>query len=113
MRIAVVGASVIASLVVAMFMAALVPSVGLAQRNESSWAKAGGLVALTVAAGENRQQLAVIDPETRVLGVYHIDLTTGEVVLKSVRRIHWDLQMDEFNATSPLPREVRSLVEQK
>ena len=36
MRIAVVGASVVASLVVAAFVAALVPSVGLAQRTAPS-----------------------------------------------------------------------------
>jgi hypothetical protein len=114
MRIAVVGASVVASLVIAMFVAAMVPSVGLAQRNEPSLAKGGaGLVALAMPAGEQRQQVTVIDPETRVLGVYHIDLNTGEIVLKSVRNIHWDLQMVEFNGTSPLPREVRSLLEQK
>ena len=47
------------------------------------------------------------------MGVYHIDLATGEVSLKSVRNIHWDLQMIEFNGTRPLPREVRSMLEQR
>jgi hypothetical protein len=114
MRIAVVGASIIASLVVAVFLASLVPTVGFAQRSESSPAKSsGGLVAMAAMAGEHRQQVTLIDPEMRVLGVYHIDLTTGEIVLKSVRNIHWDLQLGVFNGTSPLPREVQSLLEQK
>jgi hypothetical protein len=47
------------------------------------------------------------------LGVYHIDLASGEIVLKSVRSIHWDLQLGVFNGTSPLPREVQSLLDQK
>ena len=114
MRIAVVGASVLASLVFAAFVAALVPSVGFAQRTASPPAtSAGGLIALATVVGEQRQQVTVIDPQTRVLGVYHIDLSTGEVTLKSVRNIHWDLQMMEFNGTSPLPAEVRSILEQQ
>jgi len=114
MRIAVVGASTVASLVIAMFLAALAPNVGLAQRNEPYQARAnGGLIAMSTAAGEQRQQVTVIDPETRVLGVYHIDLASGEIVLKSVRSIHWDLQLGVFNGTSPLPREVQSLLDPK
>ena len=114
MRIAVLGASVVASLVGAMFVASLAPSVGWAQRNEASLNRSStGLVVTTMPAGEQRQQVTVIDPETRVLSVYHIDLATGAVVLKSVRNIHWDLQMVEFNATSPLPREVKALLDQK
>ena len=112
MRIAVVGASVVASLVVAMLVAAA-PSVGLAQRSESSSVRASGLVALAAAAGEHHQQVTVIDPEARVLSVYHIDLGTGEIVLKSVRNIHWDLQLGVFNGTRPLPLEVQSMLEQK
>jgi hypothetical protein len=114
MRIAIVGASVVASLVFASFVAALMPRVGFAQRAvPSPTLGGGGLIALATSAGEHRQQVTVIDPETRVLSVYHIDLSTGGVELKSVRNIHWDLQMVEFNGTSPLPREIRSLLEQK
>jgi hypothetical protein len=56
--------------------------------------------------------VTVIDPATRAMSVYHVSLATGEVTLKSVRRIHWDLQMNEFNATHPLPGEIRSMIEQ-
>jgi hypothetical protein len=114
MRIAVVGAGVVASLGLASLVATLLPTVGFAQRVAmSSTTGTGGLIALATPAGEQRQQVTVIDPEKRVLSVYHIDLATGEVTLKSVRNIHWDLQMTEFNGTSPLPREVRSLIEQR
>jgi hypothetical protein len=67
-------------------------------------------VTLTTALGENRQQLLVIDPELHVMGVYHVD-SNGEVTLKSVRNFHWDLQMEQFNGTNPLPREIRSLMQ--
>jgi hypothetical protein len=114
MRIAMVGAWVVASLVLASLLAALVPNVGFAQRAvPGATTYGGGLIALPTPIGEQRQQVTVIDPEKQVLSVYHIDLASGEVVLKSVRNIRWDLQMDEFNGTKPLPREVRSLLEQR
>ena len=73
----------------------------------------GELITLASPLGEHRQQLTLIDPRTRVMGIYHVDNTTGEIALKSVRNFHWDLQMSEFNAASPLPREIRSLLEQR
>jgi hypothetical protein len=72
-----------------------------------------GLIALACSAGDHRQQLTVVDPELRVVGVYHIDSATGEIVLKSVRNIHWDLQMVEFNGSNPTPREIRTHIEQR
>lgn len=113
MRTAVVGAGAVASLVVAMLVAVAIPNVGFAQRTPSAPPLNGeGLIALATEVGDQLQQVTVIDPATRVMGVYHIQLSTGEVTLKSVRRIHWDLQMNEFNATHPLPGEVRSMIEQ-
>ncbi len=79
----------------------------------ASQAGAGGLIALACQAGDHRQQLTVVDPSTKVVGVYHIDTATGDIVLKSVRNIHWDLQMVEFNGASPSPREIRTLLEQR
>jgi anti-sigma-K factor RskA len=113
MRTAAVGAGALASLVAAVLVMAAGPSVGFAQRTPTAPVLGGeGLIALPAQSGDQRQQITVIDPATRVMGVYHIDLATGEVTLKSVRRIHWDLQMNEFNATHPLPGEIRSMVEQ-
>ncbi len=73
----------------------------------------GGLSVVNAVSGEHTQQLTVLDPQLRVLSVYHVDLDTGEIVLKSVRNIRWDLQMTEFNAQTPLPREIRAIVEQR
>ncbi len=55
------------------------------------------------------QTLTVIDPIQRSMGVYQIDRGTGEIMLRSVRSIRWDLQMEEFNTHSPKPKEIRAL----
>ncbi len=61
--------------------------------------------------GPSHQGIVVIDPVERVLCVYHVDLFSGSVKLQSVRRIHWDLKMSEYNGQQPLPAEIRALVE--
>lgn len=73
----------------------------------------GGLITLTNPASEGRQQLTVIDQQRMVISVYHLNLTTGEIELKAVRKIEWDLQMVEFNGVSPLPRDIRSMLDQQ
>lgn len=72
----------------------------------------GALITHSDQLPDGRQQLTVLDTGTRVVAVYHIDQTKGELVLRSVRNIYWDLQMNHFNGTSPLPAEIRSLLEQ-
>ena len=86
------------------------------QRNEAAAQYSGSppaasdLITLTSTV-ENRQQLTIIDPKTRVMCVYQIEPATGVVALKSVRNFQWDLQMSEFNAVAPLPREIRAMLE--
>ena len=69
------------------------------------------LIALPVRAGPEAEYVALVDPIHRVMGVYQIEPSSGKVFLKSVRNVHWDLQMDEFNGTSPTPREIRDMLE--
>jgi hypothetical protein len=71
------------------------------------------LIAFSAPASETRQQITLIDPVLRTMSVYHIEKDTGEITLKSVRRFHWDLQMEEFNGVEPTPRDIRSLIEQR
>jgi hypothetical protein len=95
----------------------LLAMLAIGQRNEAaaqfggSPAAAGELITLTSTTAENRQQLTIIDPKSRVMCVYQIDSATGVVALKSVRNFQWDLQMSEFNAVTPLPREIRAMLE--
>ena len=69
------------------------------------------IIALSFDPGDGRQQVTVIDPRTRVMAVYHVDRTTGALTLKSVRNVHWDLQIEDFNSANPTPREIRALTE--
>ncbi len=73
----------------------------------------GELIALNSDVEEGRQQIVVIDPRSRVMSVYHIEHATGVISLKSVRNIHADLLMDEFNTESPLPKEIRAILDQR
>ncbi len=50
----------------------------------------------------------IYDPQQQVLGVYHISQPEGKIELKSIRKIEWDLQMQHFNGTEPLPEEIRN-----
>ena len=115
MKTAVIGAFVVAGLVVF--------GVGGAWDEPTAWAQRVGpheaaahpeLIALSAPAADRGQQITIIDPKTRTMAVYLVDAKAsgGEFVqLVSVRKCDWDLQMEEFNATSPLPREVRGQVE--
>ena len=78
-----------------------------------SEAKSASLIALSSEGAQNRQQVTVIDPQSRVMSVYHIDHASGMISLKSVRNIRADLLMDEYNTESPLPREIRAILTQR
>lgn len=52
------------------------------------------------------QQLVVLDQSLRSLAVYHVD-ATGNVQLRSVRSLVWDLRMEEFNGQTPTPSELK------
>lgn len=70
------------------------------------------LITISTPVENNRQMLTVVDPRTRTISVYHIDVPTGAIALKGVRSIRWDLEMMEYNGVSPLPGELRSLAGQ-
>ncbi len=115
MRTAVLGFLVVAGLVIAATGAPL-------DRNEAQDRRAAcpqsvaaannDLVVVSTTIGDRIQQVTVIDPKQRVMSVYHVD-ATGKIALRSVRNIHWDLQVTEFNGENPLPREIQALLESK
>jgi len=71
------------------------------------------LMVLCETVAQKYQQVTVIDPRREVISVYHVDLANGVIALRSVRNIHWDLQMSDYNGQRPLPREIRALSEQR
>ncbi len=76
-------------------------------------AAARDLMAFSSSAANGMNQVTLIDVEKRVMSVYHIGGDSGEIELKSVRNVRWDLLMEEFNGVRPLPREIRALLEQR
>lgn len=67
------------------------------------------LVTYLGTTGGDTQVVTVIDPAQRALAIYHVNGTTGEIALKSVRNMTWDLQMVQYNSGKPLPQEVRDM----
>jgi len=72
----------------------------------------GSLVVHASKTEDGGQLMIMVDPETRVMAVYHVDGNTGKVSLKSVRNLQWDLLIEEFNGGTPSPREIRTLLNQ-
>lgn len=110
------------ALVVAFVVGGLVTSFGwhwsqpaAAQRasNTARQAADGELLALSTSIDGGSQQLLLIDPKGQAVSVYHIDRLSGEIALKSVRNVRHDLKIDYFNCATPLPSEVRALLEDK
>lgn len=77
---------------------------------EMDWQRNGvSLIALNGSSSDGSQQVTLVDPAQRVMGVYHVDSATGAITLRSVRNIRWDLMLDDFNGKEPFPHEIRAL----
>ncbi len=72
-----------------------------------------GLIALGFEKDDSPPMVVVVDPKTNGMSTYHVDRMTGEITLKSVRNVRWDLQMEEFNGVSPTPQDIRSLLDRR
>lgn len=86
------------------------PSAVWAQPGHSAVAGSGELVVVGV-AGEAGRHVVVVDPRTRVMSVYAIDGASGQIQLRSVRNVAWDLLVEEFNGGKPSPSEVRAIMQ--
>ncbi len=71
----------------------------------------GELIAFTAPAQGDRQLLMVVDPLAHVVCAYHVDTASGEISLRSVRNIHCDLQLLDFNGSAPSPQDIRSMLD--
>ncbi|MCI0334715.1 MAG: hypothetical protein L0228_15980 [Planctomycetes bacterium] len=108
MRHSLVGAVLIAGLVIAATAARSSSEPPYAPPVEPAHVGSGELIAHVTAADGVPQIVTVIDPRQRVMAVYHVDRATGQITPKSIRNFTWDLQMIEFNSGDPLPQDVRS-----
>jgi len=78
------------------------------QETQTSSATAGNVITHVTATGGQPLVVTVIDASKLVMATYQVDRLTGEITLKSVRNITWDLQMRDFNTGKPLPQDIRS-----
>ena len=61
---------------------------------------------------ENKyQQITVIDSTKKVMAVYQVDLASGAIKVCAVRKLTYDMQIENLNTQKPLPREIRQLLE--
>jgi hypothetical protein len=70
------------------------------------------LIVVPTTMPDEGQMLTVVAPRQQAICVYHID-KRGMITLKSARSIQWDLQVEDFNNASPVPKEIRTLLEQR
>lgn len=52
----------------------------------------------------------IFDPVRQVFAVYHVDSASGQIMLKSVRSLAADLQLDQFNSSNPAPKDIQSML---
>lgn len=56
--------------------------------------------------------VTIVDPDLGSMAVYQVDKSTGDIELRSVRKIEWDLVLEEYNGckSSPHPAEIRAML---
>jgi hypothetical protein len=114
MKAAVIGALIGAGLTAVAFGEPVgAPRAAAQQASPYEVGASHDLIALSAPGADNHLLLTIVDAKAKVVSVYQVDRANGEIALKSVRDINWDLRMMEFNGVKPLPHEIRSLVEQR
>jgi hypothetical protein len=108
-----IGAGLATAVALAFSLRPSGPAQALGAGSTSHVASSENVVVLTLPREGGSEQLVVVDPNQRVMAVYQVDGARGELALTSVRNFRWDLQMDEFNGTSPSPREIRAMLDRR
>lgn len=70
------------------------------------------LVVSAESANKESQFVTVLVPELQKICVYEVNLKDGALTLRSVRPVHFDLQIDVFNGKGPLPQEIEQMLKQ-
>lgn len=72
-----------------------------------------GLITHIVESEGRPTRAIIIDPRLKVMGVYDISRDSGEIELKSVRRLTADLQMLEFNNAGTSVEDIQKALERQ
>jgi len=56
-------------------------------------------------------RVIVVDPLQRRMAVYHVELNSGKIQLKSVRNLTIDLQVEDYNSGDPSPIDMKKLLQ--
>lgn len=57
------------------------------------------------------QVITVIDSTKKVMAVYQVDLASGSIKMCAIRKLTYDMEIENLNTQKPLPREIRQLLE--
>jgi hypothetical protein len=79
--------------------------------SEPAGPQSADLVAIAGSVVDRQQLLLVMDPHRQTMASYQVDAQTGQIALRSVRDLRWDLEMDYFNGTEPSPEKIQALLE--
>ncbi len=72
--------------------------------------RAGELIGFSSNGPDGSQLITLVDASQRVMTVYHVDSQTGQITLRSVRRLTFDFAIEEYNAQPPLPADIRQML---
>ncbi len=102
----------------ALFLVGWIAACSFHQTNAPAFAQPAdveqaNLLMANVTRSNGDQQVILVDTQQRVMSCYHVSAEAGEITLKSVRNLRWDMMMDNFNGTEPKPKEIRALLEQR
>jgi len=71
----------------------------------------GGLLGFVNTNVSGGQQITIVNASRGTMLVYHVSSETGQITLQSSRNLTWDFSLEQYNATAPLPSEIRQMVE--
>lgn len=70
----------------------------------------GDMLMASAILSNGAQQVILYDHSKETMAVYHIDSTSGDQQLKSVRKLDADFALQEFNLSEPTPSTIRKNV---
>jgi hypothetical protein len=73
-------------------------------------ASSGTTIMASSILSNGMQQIVLFDQPKQTLAVYHVEPSSGDIQLKSVRRLDADLALQEFNLSEPTPSTIRKNV---